>query len=447
MPFCFYWCTHLKTVCFPELITLSSGAFSESCKRLTNVTMPNLVTVGDNAFANTSSLLSLSLPSVETIGNEAFLDSAIKELYVPKLQNLADSSLAYLKAVKYLDLKELKVLGNPNSENNNLTNTGIRRLEFSSISEIYELPHNNYYAETEGLPITIEFSFPASLSYCVPVDEFKSDNDNYVVYGTKDKNTYAEEWAQENNVDFIELSQDTAIVENIAPIWDDYSYEPLVFDARGFNRKYQWYGSYDNKVSYDDIAIEGATTNEFNPNKEKSFPYYYCKMVSSDINCIGEIVKSFEVYSSNCENKLYETPKANISENIVSLVGGTETNSKLITFVAVGSNMNLPQCVEGATKFMPVSWYVNDELQGDFKNGDYTVTYKHSDIGNYNLIVVFEKFIYTENLWQSTGETDTKTVNYTIEETHSNQPQELYISILELIFKMISSLLQMITNL
>ena len=305
MPFCFYWCTHLKTVCFPKLITLSSGAFSESCKRLTNVTMPNLVTVGDNAFANTSSLLSLTLPSVETIGNEAFLDSAIKELYVPKLQNLSDSSLAYLREVKYLDLKELKVLGSPNGENNNLTNTGVRRLEFSNISEIYELPHNNYYAETEGLPITIEFSFPSSLSYCVPVDDFKSTNDNYVVYGTKDKNTYVEEWAQENNIEFINLSPETAVVENIAPIWDDCSCEPLVFDARGFNRTYQWYGSYDNKASYDDIAIEGATTNEYNPGDSDKFAYYYCKMTSTDIDNYGKIASSFTVNSTLCQNRFY----------------------------------------------------------------------------------------------------------------------------------------------
>ena len=304
MPFCFYWCTHLRTVYFPELITLSSGAFSESCKRLTDVTMPNLVTVGDNAFANTSSLLSLTLPSVETIGNEAFLDSAIKELYVPKLQNLSDSSLAYLREVKYLDLKELKVLGSPNGENNNLTNTGVRRLEFSNISEIYELPHNNYYAETEGLPITIEFSFPSSLSYCVPVDDFKSTNDNYVVYGTKDKNTYVEEWAQENNIEFINLSPETAVVENIAPIWDDCSCEPLVFDARGFNRTYQWYGSYDNKIG-NDVAITSATTNEYDPGDSDEFAYYYCEMTSTDIGNDGNIVSSFTVTSTLCQNRFY----------------------------------------------------------------------------------------------------------------------------------------------
>lgn len=476
IPICFYWCNRLHTVDFPELTVLSEGAFGTACSELRNVNAPKLTTICNKAFTYTNSLTELYLPSLEIMGDEVFTGSALKKLiapnlielgnmifthfsrdgykenlkfeylYAPKLRKLSNASLSYMGAVRCLDLKELKVLGNPDSENNNLTNTGIRRLEFSSIREIYELPHNNYYAEAEGLPITIEFVFPASLSYCVPVDNFKSTNDNYIVYGTKDKNTYAEEWAQENNIEFINLSPETAVVENIAPIWDDCSCEPLVFDARGFNRTYQWYGSYDNTISDDDIDIEGANSNEFDPDEKNAFPYYYCKMVSTDINCDGEIVKSFDVYSSICENKLYKAPQANITENIVSLANGTVTNSKLITFVAVGSNMNLFQNIDSATKFEPVFWYVTDELQGDFKNGDYTVTYMHTDIGTYNLIVVFEKFIYNENSWQSTGETDTKTVNYTIEETHSNQPQELYISILELIFKMISSLLQIITN-
>ena len=335
MPFCFYWCNRLHTVDFPELTVLSEGAFGTACSELRNVNAPKLTTICNKAFTYTNSLTELYLPSLEIMGDEVFTGSALKKLiapnlielgnmifthfsrdgykenlkfkylYAPKLQKLSNASLSYMGAVRCLDLKELKVLGNPDSENNNLTNTGIRRLEFSNIREIYELPHNNYYAETEGLPITIEFSFPSSLSYCVPVDDFKSTNDNYVVYGTKDKNTYVEEWAQENNIEFINLSPETAVVENIAPIWDDCSCEPLVFDARGFNRTYQWYGSYDNKASYDDIAIEGATTNEYNPGDSDEFAYYYCEMTSTDIGNDGNIVSSFTVTSTLCQNRFY----------------------------------------------------------------------------------------------------------------------------------------------
>ena len=335
MPVCFYWCNRLHTVNFPELTVLAEGAFGTACSELKNVTAPKLATLGNKAFTYTNSLTELYLPSLEIMGDEVFTGSALKKLvapnlvelgnmifthfsrdgyeenlkfeylYAPKLQKLSNASLSYMGAVRCLDLKELKVLGNPDSENNNLTNTGIRRLEFSNITEIYELPHNNYYNETENLPATIEFSLPATLSYCVPVDTFKSDNDNYVVYGTRYDDSYVELWAQENNIEFIALSQETAVVEDIEPLWDEYSNKPLLFDARGFNRTYQWYGSYDNKASYDDIAIEGATTNEYNPGDSDKFAYYYCKMTSTDIDNYGKIASSFTVNSTLCQNRFY----------------------------------------------------------------------------------------------------------------------------------------------
>ena len=70
-----------------------------------------------------------------------------------------------------------------------------------------------------------------------------------------------------------------------------------MFDARGFNRIYQWYGSFDNKISDDDIAIDGATTNEFDPGESNKYAYYYCKMLSVD----GD--SKIEITSSICQNR------------------------------------------------------------------------------------------------------------------------------------------------
>lgn len=461
----FYECISLKEVFFPNAEVIGCYSFYDT--KLKGAIFPEVTTLFCYAFSGARKLREIYLPKCEKMLDSAFQECRVlKHIYAPSLdidtcsieypdyvvdisENGYQQFLEMTCLLEKVDFPNLSVLGywRYKSYKNCFANSSVNRAEFSKIEYIYELPQPGQYYGDYYKPIRVELSLPSTLRYCQSVDDFlEEDTRYYVVYGTKHDDSYAAMWAKENNIEFIELTQETAIVEDIESVWDKYSYKTLVFDARGFNRTYQWYGSYDNKASDDDIAINGATTNEFNPNEENSFPYYYCKMISTDINCEGKIIESFDVYSSICENKLYETPKANIAENIVSLAGGTETNSKLITFVAVGSNMNLSQCIEGATKFMPVSWYVNDELQGDFKNGDYTVTYKHSDIGTYNLIVVFEKFIYAENSWQSTGETDTKIVNYTIKETDSNQPQELYISILELIFKMISALLQIITK-
>ena len=463
--------------------TLGASAFS-GCSGLREVTMPNLEIIGNNAFDGTG-IVGANFPSVTTLLTDAFyFATQLREVYLPQCHKIFDSAFRECRQLvhlylpladfdvdsieypdwtfdisqegpinvfrrtmelSYVDLPNMRVFG-WHTTDNSFGDSCIKRIDFSKLEFLFELPNPGYWYFWDCYnPVEVELCLPSTLKYCVPIESYLDNEERiYSVYGSKD--TYAEEWAEINKVNFVELSPQTAIVEDIDTFWDKYSYKPLIFDVRGFNRTYQWYGSYDNKVSDNDIAIEGATTNEFNPNEENSFPYYYCKMVSTDINCEGEIVKRFNVYSSFCANKLYKKPQANTTENIVSLADGTATNSKLITFVAVGSNMNLLQSIEGATKFIPVSWYVNDELQGDFKNGDYTVTYKHSDIGTYNLIVVFEKFVYTENSWQSTGKTDTKIVNYTIEETDSNQPQELYISILELIFKMIFALLQTITK-
>lgn len=459
--------------------TLGASAF-QGCSNLREVNLPNLEVIGGNAFDGTS-ISGVTFPKVTTLLTDAFYFAIqLREVYLPQCQKIFDGAFrecrqlvhVYLPLadfdvesieypdwnfdisqegpvnifrttmeLSYIDLPSMRVLGWHKTDNS-FGDSCIKRLDFSKIEYLFELPSpGKYYWWDCYKPVKVELCLPSTMKYCVPIEYYLDEDRTYTIYGSKD--TYAEEWSETNKVNFVELSSQTSIAEDIETIWDKYSYKPLVFDARGFNQTYQWYGSYDDKESADDIAIAGATTNEFSPNQENTYPYYYCKMVSTDINCDGEIVESFEVYSSICENKLYKSPQANTIENLVSLADGTATNSKLITFVAVGSNMNLTQSIEGATKFVPVSWFVNDTIQGNFENNNYTVTYKHTESGNYNLVVVFEEFVYSANSWQSTGKTDTKIVNYTIEETDSNQPQELYVSILELIFKMISMILQL----
>ena len=127
---------------------------------------------------------------------------------------------------------------------------------------------------------------------------------SYAVYGSK--GTYTEQWATENKVPFYEITQETAIVEDIETIWDKYSYKPLEFDARGFNRTYQWYGSTDKiQGNYDDKPIANATDKTFNPDDYKSYPYYYCIMTSTDKDIDGTVVSEVTITSSMCENRLY----------------------------------------------------------------------------------------------------------------------------------------------
>ena len=155
-------------------------------------------------------------------------------------------------------------------------------------------------------PVSVELSFPSTLQYCIPATDYKNEYIEYVVYGTASEENYAKQWAEENDIKFINISQETAVVEDIEPVWDKYSYKPLEFDARGFNRTYQWYGSTDKiQRDSDDKLIAGATDKTFNPDDSKPYPYYYCVMTSTDKDIDGNVVSEVTVTSSMCENRLY----------------------------------------------------------------------------------------------------------------------------------------------
>ena len=53
------------------------------------------------------------------------------------------------------------------------------------------------------------------------------------------------------------------------------------------------------------MAINGAITNEFDPGENCKYAYYYCQMTSTDIDNDGNIVNSFTVNSTLCQNRFY----------------------------------------------------------------------------------------------------------------------------------------------
>ncbi|MCQ2515215.1 MAG: InlB B-repeat-containing protein, partial [Ruminococcus sp.] len=79
----------------------------------------------------------------------------------------------------------------------------------------------------------------------------------------------------------IEISQETAVINDLPDEYYDYM-RYLFADVVGFNRTYQWYGSYTDSNS-GGIPIEGATERKFVPKDFQQYPYYYCKVVSTDV--------------------------------------------------------------------------------------------------------------------------------------------------------------------
>ena len=317
-------------------------------QNLIYVDFPNCEYIMYRGFRN-SGILGAEFPKVKMVGKEAFEGSIyLREIYLPLCEKIGSNSfgsanslsVVYMPNVNYLDFKETtptEIVYTPESaeatqklftNNNELVlvdlpeiqtigtdafyKTPVKRLELSHVQYVYNIPntleddyigtefYDSYYCDYY-LPVTVELSLPLTLKYCVPATDYKNEFIEYVVYGTAGKESYAEQWAEENGIQFINISQETAIVEDIEPVWDKYSYKPLEFDARGFNRTYQWYGSNDNiQGNYDDIPIAYATDKTFDPDdQQKTYRYYYCEMLSVD----GD--SSVTITSSMCENRLY----------------------------------------------------------------------------------------------------------------------------------------------
>lgn len=340
---CVYGNKTIAVISGENIKILGAKAFYE-CTSLREVDFPNCEQIGNEAFYNTN-LVGAYFPKVTTLLTRAFYNAQyVRELYLPNCTKMLDEAFSMCKQLQYLyaplididvdsieypdwefDLAEEGLL-NTFSNTTQLThinleearligwlkdpfagafsNSNIRRMDLSSVEYIYELPWPvSTYISKIYLPITVELNLPATLRRCVDAKPyFDEEVRNYVVHASP--GTYAEKWATANGIKFIALNAETSIAEDIESVWDKYSYKPLYFDARGFNRTYQWYGSYDNKIG-NDVAIYGATTNEFDPGENCKYAYYYCQMISTDIDNDGKIVNSFTVNSTLCQNRFY----------------------------------------------------------------------------------------------------------------------------------------------
>ena len=357
---CVYGSKTIHTISGENIKTLGSKAFYE-CTSLREVDFPNCEQIGNEVFCNTN-LVGAHFPKVTTLLTRAFYNAQfLRELYLPNCTKMLDEAFAMCKQLQhlyiplvdidvdsiefpdwefdlaeegllntfdttlqltYINLEQARVIGwGKHQFGGAFYRSNIHRMDLSNIEYIYELPWPTAtYTSEMYLPITVELNLPATLRRCVDAKSyFDEDVRNYVVHASP--GTYAEEWAKSNGVKFIALNAETSIAEDIEPVWDKYSYKPLVFDARGFNRTYQWYGSYDNKIG-NDVAINGATTNEFDPVKSTKFAYYYCKMTSTDIDNDGNIVSSFTVNSTLCQNRFYymyakDKTKIDVENNLI----------------------------------------------------------------------------------------------------------------------------------
>ncbi len=287
-------------------------AFSGS---LVYVNLPNVEKVGDGAFWECASLREIYLPLCTEIRDMAFEATSSYHIYMPKLKYFYDG---------FLTNANITILHCPELENGfteyddmprplinvafmcqlflpklkSVSSDGIyadslNRVEFSEIESLMQLPRGDF-------KVTCSLVLPLSLKEIDFGNQYRNKK-TYKFYGTK--GSYAESWAKENNIEFIELNQETAVYTDVRETCNEYT-KTLFFDSLGFHKSYQWYGSFDNSTE-NGIAIEGADKELIHLKDYREYPYYYCVCTSTDI---GENTEHVEkIYSKVCRNTDYQS--------------------------------------------------------------------------------------------------------------------------------------------
>lgn len=280
-------CSRLEKVYFPQCKIINeiwggNGTF-ESCSRLTSADMPLITNLTANAFSGTS-ILKADFPFVETITQRAFYECDYLEyINMPLLLSVPKQAFSSYfprnTEPRFFCLDSVTQI-----EQDAFGTYPTSRVEFSHLESAKSLPR------TEECII----SMPSTFRECTEDTKGR----NYKVYGTK--GTYAEQWANENGHTFVEISQDTAVLTPLPEKYTDAD-GVLTADVIGFNRTYQWYGSFtaDNTTG---APIDGATDKDFNPIDYPAYPYYYCVVTSTDVG-----YDPIEIRTNVTENTTYQS--------------------------------------------------------------------------------------------------------------------------------------------
>lgn len=281
-------CSRLEKVYFPQCTIINeiwgnNGVF-DSCSRLASVEMPLITNLTAYAL-NDTAILKADFPYIKTIEEKAFYNCfELEYVYMPALLTVPKQAFGSYGVNPIAKPRFFSFDSVTEIEKDAFGKHTTARIEFSHLETAQSLP------QTEGCII----SMPSTFRECTEDTKGR----NYKVYGTK--GTYAEQWANENGHTFVEISQDTAVLTPLPEKYTDAD-GVLTADVIGFNRTYQWYGSFsaDNNAG---APIDGATDKDFNPADYPAYPYYYCVVTSTDVG-----YDPIEIRTNVTENTTYQS--------------------------------------------------------------------------------------------------------------------------------------------
>lgn len=286
-PATFRCCNSLERVYFPQVSFYTGipvyGIF-EDCSLLREVVMPAETALPLKSFRS-SNITEAYFPFLEKMGTSAFeMCICLEKIYMPSLLEIPKNAFGGSTSSNPRANSRAYFFDNVKMIGENVFGVyPTSRIEFSHLESAQSLP------QTEGCVI----SMPSTFRKCTEDTKGR----NYTVYGTK--GTYAEQWANENEHTFIEISQETAVLTQLPEKYTDAD-SVLTADVIGFNRTYQWYAN-DTNDNTTGTPIPNVTGKEFNP-ADYPAKYYYCVVTSTDVG-----YDPIEIRTNVTENITYQS--------------------------------------------------------------------------------------------------------------------------------------------
>ena len=367
-PATFRCCNSLERVYFPQVSFYTGipvyGIF-EDCSLLREVVMPAETALPLKSFRS-SNITEAYFPFLEKMGTSAFeMCICLEKIYMPSLLEIPKNAFGGSTSSNPRANSRAYFFDNVKMIGENVFGVyPTSRIEFSHLESAQSLP------QTEGCVI----SMPSTFRKCTEDTKGR----NYTVYGTK--GTYAEQWANENEHTFIEISQETAVLTQLPEKYTDAD-GVLTADVIGFNRTYQWYGSFtaDNTTG---APIDGATDKDFNPIDYPAYPYYYCVVTSTDVG-----YDSIEIRTGVCENTTFVSADYSEYDKVVAQANALDRS--LYTDLT-----ELDEALSVNVSNLPVKDQAIVDAQTDaIINAINSLVYKPADYTEYNKAVEQAKAI------------------------------------------------------
>lgn len=222
----FYSCTALKSISLPNVSAIGEAAF-EGCTSLANVSIPKAINIGANAFFECTSLAGISIPEATFISSFAFRNSGLKSIEIPigithLLIALPFAGCASLTSITL----HSTVRGITSAFSFRLITTVTLTPNVTSISASAFSGYDSL--TTINIPETLTSIGSKAFENCssleqitlldnvtsIAADAFKGCSPNFSIQGFR--NTYAETYANANNIPFIALDDLVMGIEVIA---------------------------------------------------------------------------------------------------------------------------------------------------------------------------------------------------------------------------------------